>query len=330
MFIDNVSPKIQHDLVDNRPAFFNMATCHAYFRMRTFNYEAMVNNTTAFHFVPGCLGENFTKKLRCQEESPVILDIVKDAVMEDDLVKLGIVLHAYADTFSHQGFSGMLSKVNDIKNCEAKTKINMRLLDRVQVILELLGQEEFEKYFDRMMPGYGHCQAVEFPDTPYLTWSYAYDYSDEFNGSLKRVEIDNKVRYQRAFNGIRKIMESFLKRHNQHYDKTIKFNNFEKLMEALVVKGNDKIRERNWQRALITLGLFDKDDRDFYMFQENKWLKEAFVNYDRKTFNNREVEAVQPADNFSDSNWYRFYLAVKWYKQKFFTYCAKYQLSIPE
>ncbi|WP_459927580.1 DUF6765 family protein [Desulfosporosinus burensis] len=49
----------------------------------------------------------------------MILDILSDVFHERDLIKLGIVLHAYADTFAHQGFSGMVSKVNDIKSCEA-------------------------------------------------------------------------------------------------------------------------------------------------------------------------------------------------------------------
>ena len=47
--------------------------------------------------------------MRCKEESHVIKDIVNEALGQNDLIKLGIVLHAYADTFVHQGFSGILS-----------------------------------------------------------------------------------------------------------------------------------------------------------------------------------------------------------------------------
>jgi len=38
---------------------------------------------------------------------------------------------------------------------------------------------------------------------------------------------------------------------------------------------------------------------------------------------------VQLMDSFADSNWYRFSLAAKWYKNKFFDYCQKYGLFIP-
>lgn len=320
---------IQHDIVNHQPAFFNMATCHSYFRIKTFNYEAMVNNTSAFHFVPGCKGENFTKKLRCKEESPVILDILKDAFLEDDLIKLGIVLHAYVDTFSHQGFSGMLSKVNDIKNCKAKTKMDLGLQDRILNIFKYLSQEKYDKYFDRILPAYGHCQAIDFPDIPYLVWSYEYDDSNEFNGLYKGVEIDNKKRYRRAFNNIRKHLENYLIKHHRYLDRTQRFENFDILFDSLVFEGNDQAREKNWIKILVDQGLFNKDDQKLIIYEEKKWLKEAFSNFDPKVFNHRKVEGAQLADNFANSNWYRFFLSVKWYKKKFFEYCSKYQLSIP-
>lgn len=329
ILLDQSKMSIEHDWIQNQPGFFNMATCHSYFRIKTFNYEAMVNNTSAFHFVPGCTGESFTKKLRCKEESPVILDILKDAILEDDLIKLGIVLHAYADTFSHQGFSGMLSKVNDIKNCEAKNKVHLGLLDRIPEIFKQWGQEKIDKHLDSIMPAYGHGQVMDFPDLPYLEWSYEYDCSDEFNGSYKSIEINNKERYKRAFDKIRKYLENYLVKHTQYVDRNFRFNNFDLLMEALVFESTDKNRESNWRRILVDQGLLNNDDQDLMIYDEHKWLKEAFSNYDRKVFNNRRVDGAQLSVNFLKSNWYGFYLSVKWYKKKFFKYCSKYQLSIP-
>ena len=330
MFINNASDIIEHDIIDDKPAFFNMATCQSYFRIKTFNYEAMVNNTIAFHFVPGCKGENFTKKLRCKEEGPVILDILEDVLLEDDLTKLGIILHAFADSYTHQGFSGMLSKVNDIKNCDAKTKVNLGLVDIILRAFKKVNQEKYEEYFHSIMPAYGHGQAREYPDIPDLVWSYDYDYSDEFNDSYKKVEIDNKERFHRAFNSIRKHLEDYLINHPQYIDSNLRFGNFDILMDTLVSKGNQNKREENWKRLLIEQGLFDNEDLDLLSYEDDKWLKEAFSNYDRNVFIDRNVAGeVQLADNFLNSNWYRFYLAAKWYKTKFFEYCTKYQLNIP-
>ena len=55
----------------------NAATCHDYFIVNTFNYGAMINNTIAFHFVPGCDGKSFVKKMRCKKESPIKRDLLK-------------------------------------------------------------------------------------------------------------------------------------------------------------------------------------------------------------------------------------------------------------
>ena len=100
-------------------------------------------------------------------------------------------------------------------------------------------------------------------------------------------------------------------------------------METLLSKGKDEKREENWRRLLIEQGLFNKEDLNSIIYDDSKWLKEAFGNFNQKDFDNRKVEGVRLADNFIDSNWYRFYLSVKWYKKKFFEYYNKYQLIIP-
>ncbi len=329
MYINNPNDNIEYDLIANRPAFFNMATAHSYFRINTFNYESMVNNTSAFHFVPGCEGENFTKKLRCKEESPVILDMLNEAFQEDNLIKLGLVLHPYADTFAHQGFSGMLSKVNNIENIEPKSELYLGLVDKILNAFKLYSHNKYDQIFESIIPAYGHGLALDFPDLPYLMWSYEYDRSDVFSCSYKTTEIDNRERYKRAFTKIKKQLESYLRKYNHYADKNIGYQNFDFLMEALLLENTDKMREMNWIMLLIQESFFDKDDLDFIIYEDNKWLKEAFVNYDSHNFNNREIDGIQLADDFARSKWYQFNLAVKWYKERFFDYCAKYGLYIP-
>lgn len=315
--------------VEDRPAFFNMATCHSYFRIDTFNFEEMLNNTVAFHFVPGCQGESFTKKLRCKEESPIIKDLLNEAANGDDLMKLGIALHAYADSFSHQGFSGLLSKVNDIKNCEAETYDSLGLLEESLNIVKLMTQGKFDKYLDRLMPAYGHCQATEFPDIPGLQWSYAYDCSNDFKGSYRKVEIDNKERYTRAFLCIRKQLAEYLNKHEQYVDRSLRYENMDLLMDMLIREGTDSHREERWRKFLVEQGLFDANDQDLLVYEDKRWLKEAFRNFDPVTFEQRVVFGAKLADNFLNSNWYRFFQAVQWYKGKFPGYCTKYGLIIP-
>ena len=89
------------------------------------------------------------------------------------------------------------------------------------------------------------------------------------------------------------------------------------------------MREINWITLLIEQGFYDFEDLEDIIYEDNKWLKEAFKNYNINKFNNRIIEEVQLADDFSDSYWYQFYRAVKWYKEKFFYYCRKNGLYIP-
>jgi len=159
---------VRYDVIDGLPSFFNMATCHSYTRIKTFNYDAMINNTATFHFVPGCNGMNFVKKMRCKEAGPVIENVLQEALGEDDLVKLGIVLHAYADTFSHQGFSGLLSKVNDIDQVEILEGSGI-LADKYRKGLRWF-REVLSEWGDWVIPAYGHGQALLLPDHPYVTW----------------------------------------------------------------------------------------------------------------------------------------------------------------
>lgn len=326
MIIDNPRVGIEHDIVEKQPAFSNMDTCQDYFWLRAFDSENMVRKTCAFHFAPGCKGENFAQRLRCKEESPLILDILNDVLLEDDLIKLGIVLHAYADTFSHQGFSGVLSGVNRIKKWEAKTKVYLGLINNIIYLLKHFNQGKYNDLLDRIIPAYGHGQAMDLPDLPYLLWSYECDYCAKSSCCCNVVKIDNKERFQRAFNGIRRYLKDYLNKHSQYVDSNQKFENFDMFMDNLVLETTDKNREENWISFLIEQKLFNVGELDLIVYKENKWLEEAFANFDPLLFHNWKVEGVKLADDFANSYWYHFYLAVKWYKQKFFEYCSKYQL----
>jgi len=329
IYLQNHGLKEGLDNLDDRPAFFNIATCHSYFKVDTFNYEAMVNNTSAFHFVPGCKGKTFTKKLRCREESPIILDILQDALQEDNPIILGLVLHPYADTFAHQGFSGLLSKVNAIKNCRVENELSAKLQMRILNLFCNLWSDKFERYLNKILPAYGHAQALDFPDLPYLVWSHEYDPSDDFRGYRKRIIVDNRERYLRAFKKIKEHLEYYLSLHPQHRDEKISFSQFDLFWDALIYKGKDQARIRNWQKLLLELGLFSEEDKALWTYDDSTWLRKAFVNYNFERFHNRRVEDAQCVENFKSTDWYHFIMAVKWYKRKFYHYSQKHQLSFP-
>jgi hypothetical protein len=313
---------IEYDIIDDKPAFFNMATCHHYFKIKSLNYSSMINNTSAFHFVPGCKGKNFIKKMRCQQDSIIIGKIFKDALLEEDPVKLGVALHPYADTFVHQGFSGLISKVNDIKKVKLYSN-HFRILEYiiVTIIQKFIKKSRYDAFFDQFMPAYGHGQALTYPDLPFLKWSYEYDYSDEFSESYKSSGIiDNKQRFQVAFEKIKQYLQTYLENHPQYKDNNIKFDNFDILFETLKAKKWYVKRKTNWRKLLLKYGFFEKHDQEL-KYNDYLWLKQSFSNFKKKKFKKRKVTDAILSDDFNESSWYKFYLAVKWYKELFFKYC---------
>ena len=72
-----------------------------------------------------------------------------------------------------------MSKVNDIKNCQALSDIPGGLLNLLVKMLKYLSKDRFDRLLDSGVPAYGHGQAMNYPDLPFLRWSYEYDYSSE-------------------------------------------------------------------------------------------------------------------------------------------------------
>ena len=98
-----------------------------------------------------------------------------------DPIYLGIILHTIVDTFSHQGFSGMLSYRNKIDDVEPPLKSEKKrpkskfadIINRICIFVEYVGSEIFSV---------GHAEANIRPDLPYLSWSYV-----NSQGKIKKI-----------------------------------------------------------------------------------------------------------------------------------------------
>jgi len=67
-----------------------------------------------FHFVPGGEGSNFEEKLICKKDSKIAQEMFNNHInvavdKEFGLELIGIAAHAFMDSFSHYGFSGISS-----------------------------------------------------------------------------------------------------------------------------------------------------------------------------------------------------------------------------
>lgn len=218
----------------------NIATCHSYFKIRTYNFQAMLANTAAFHFVPGCEGESYTEKLICKENSPIINQIIDESMYQEPEV-FGMLMHIYADTFVHQQFSGLLSKENDIENLKKENQVIFQdgyfsfkaigtAFSNFFGRIEILNKFKDKKDIDDFVPAYGHGQAEHCPDIPYLKWSYEYSMDRCDSHESKTIQVDNVARFKRAFTKIKEKIEIYLEKHPEFRDAKVDQNNLEQFL----------------------------------------------------------------------------------------------------
>ncbi|MBN1500081.1 MAG: hypothetical protein JW982_08000 [Spirochaetes bacterium] len=317
--------KYKDPLFDNKESFsrlLNVSTCHAYQQLKSFNYHSMVTATVPFHYFPGCQGENFDKKLRCKPNPPVLEKMIRKTAAEKTFnpEKFGMLLHVYADTFSHQGFSGLLSTVNDISEYRPGA-----WYDRVFNLTRKISSSGFEKLFDYVMPAYGHMQVFFSPDNPSEKWSYRYDAAEHCTGDIQETRIDNCERYSEAFKAVSDILDAVK-------DRTV-FNDGRSMSADPAVFDILRIRNiSNKNRMEKWCGYIEKFSsvkKENFLYDCNYYLKSAISNFSEKKFKDRVVRNISLKDGYEKSDWYRFISAVVWYKKEFFQIMLKNGIRIP-
>lgn len=122
-----------------------------------------------FHFVPG---KAYGLPSVCIAGSGTALDITLESFRVGGIIQMGIALHAYQDTWFHQGWSGLWEAVNDAEGDLVAT----------------------------LAPAIGHAKVRDIPDNVTLDWRW----QDPRNGNW----IDNRGRAREAAEASWKILSS--------------------------------------------------------------------------------------------------------------------------
>lgn len=300
---------------DETKCIKNIATCHSYFKIKTYNFNAMMYNTCAFHFIPGCDGDTFTSKLVCKENSDVIKQIMNNNLTETP-EKFGMLLHIYADTFAHQGFSGLLSKKNNIENLKPQNGTlpitGKYYLNESWKYLKKLIKKESKFKFKDFIPAYGHGQAEHYPDIPYLKWTYNYNNESHENARLETQKVDNQDRFKRAFENIQNYLLQYIEINSLSTEENIQDTFFE-FYEVLKSKAENDNKIEQWKNYLIKNKYF-KEDSPELTYDENFWLEDIFKDFNEEKYQARIVNSAQLKDNYKEKSWYKFANGVKSYK----------------
>jgi hypothetical protein len=173
---------------ENMREFDPICTAHKLFGYIEGIHEIVQKKVyVSFHFIPekNFSGINYIKQKHyvTKENGELANELMKNAVNElksasnlertQKLIKLGLTIHSYADTWSHQGFSGIHSPFNDIQSLKFKKD----------------GEWNFARYGYR--PDIGHAEADHYPDITNLEWKYKYDGTTNItNAKIERKNSD--------------------------------------------------------------------------------------------------------------------------------------------
>lgn len=305
------------DSVSDCPVMFDNGAiykpiCSAHKALDYHNFDNLSNHLVwvPFHFLPAnCLkkagecDEEFYLKIICRPNSFIADDMVKECIRGKEepnaLYRLGITLHTYADTWAHQGFSGIQHYSNRVQYLE-NDETSKKLIDKVEKYFSNIFDNELGKFFDEIAP-IGHGAVLSFPDKPYLKWSYK-DYSG------KLIERDNSLIFLDAAKSIFSVMQRF--RAGDYYASTV---NLDKkaadLIHRLFIEIHDfygAVRHKKWMKK-IAQGAFGFSPVNL------SYNCEGPDSWEYKAFNGKKYCSgvkYKYSGNFENSNWKRFHDAL--------------------
>jgi hypothetical protein len=134
--------------------------------LKVYNWAIQKRVYIPFHFLPARMfnpAEPPDPHFETKPDSPFANAVLDDALAEPDglyrLCRIGIALHAFADTWAHQRFSGKKDVYNAISH------IRHRVAGEWKTPF-------FQNLFHRFLPLVGHSRAAHDPDLSHLSWSY--------------------------------------------------------------------------------------------------------------------------------------------------------------
>jgi hypothetical protein len=179
------------------------------------------------------------------------------------------------------------------------------------------------------VPAYGHGQVYSYPDIPYLEWRYEYDATDNFSSQYRVSRVKNIERFIEAFLKIKDILQEFLENNEQYQDDSVATVDYEEFNSILTARKVEAERIADWKEFMLGNELLFDSDKDLLVYDDQLWLKEAFKDFINCDFEMRIVKDVYIANDFLQSNWYKYYQGIQWYKKLFFKAAEKNGLSIP-
>jgi len=257
--------------------------CSAHKKVDYSNLENLKNHLVwvPFHFLPGNTvdsgaGDEFEERLVCRKNSDLAKDMVRECIRSRNqpnaLHRLGITLHVYADTWAHQGFSGIDSRRNRVDYFrDEEDEVSKKLIRKVAGYFSGHFQEELGKLVETVLP-LGHGAVLSYPDLPYLRWRYR-----RHDGEA--VERDNSAEFLEAANWLFRALCGF-REGNTAFEKLgeVPDADLETIRKCFTgfAEADGIRRHARWLEAIREgVFLFGPEEAGYAETGEGSWFREA-------------------------------------------------------
>ncbi len=267
----------------------------AQFGLDAYNWSVQKRIFIPFHFIPPRPLRRTTDTFVTEPGSAFAKMVWADACLEPDpgmrLVRMGIALHTYADTWSHKWFSGRRHPENDVEAIHLFQDQRWKHL-------------KLENFYLDLVPQVGHAAAGAYPDMPQMRWRYRRKRGKRLS------ERNNTEDFLKAFKNMHRLLCAVEK---IDAGPIIPWEDLEVPVRTLFEDDteDEKSRCRAWMKAFA--GLFtgqpfayDKLNWRCEALKPANWEDVAWDSLSRRAFRRLQFEFH---DGFYDSNWVRFHRA---------------------
>ncbi|MGE5328683.1 MAG: DUF6765 family protein [Deltaproteobacteria bacterium] len=302
-------------IYDNTVLFNNGAiykpVCSAHKALDYRNFNKLANHLVwvPFHFLPGnCFKkedeckEDFYLKIICRPNSYIADDMIRECIRRhkepNALYRLGITMHVYADTWAHQGFSGIQHFSNRVQFLDDET--SRKLGNKVAKYFSGIFDNELSKFLDDVMP-IGHGAVLSYPDKPYLKWKYK-DYSG------KLIERDNPAIFLDAAKNMFVAMQRFRAGNSREEGMELSKEVSNLLLKQFneINDVDSRVRHKRWMKILAQGALgFSPVNLSYSCDGPGSWEYKAFSGKKNTVGIKYEYNEI-----FENSNWKSFHDAL--------------------
>ncbi len=298
----------------NGDVFRQTMTAHRTLSKKNIDVSDALEVWLPFHFLPSVDKTNGKDSFVTTPDSKVVDLLLENMYKESDLAlyRLGIGLHCFADTFSHQDFKGFYDRYNYVELAFGLERTS--LIDNVKKLgfkaMDTLGIDILAT---------GHGQVLSNPDISSANWSYT--------RAGEAIQVNNLK--ERFLPGLQKMYEYLVSYVSQHpeYSSGVSarpFTEYEEIFNKLSsYQGDSEQRHRNWLEHIhqnaFSFEDFDEIDKSIG-YDPREWFNEA-VEKEKVSFLNRwryklyNYYKFRKKQGFDDSHWVKYMQAANQHKQ---------------